>query len=357
MKPAAQTGKVSLAFQEPVYIQSAASIVGKKEGEGPLRDCFDMVSEDPRFGTDTWENAESTLQKETAVLAIGKAGLKPSDIRMAFAGDLLAQTIASSFGIADMGIPFYGLYGACSTIGESLSLGAMSVAAGYGAHILCATSSHFATAEKEFRFPLGYGNQRPLSATWTVTGSGACVLGNNPPVPENTENASPLRHENGCVAVTALTTGTVVDFGFRDSMNMGGCMAPAACDTICRHLTDFDRKPSDYDAIITGDLGVVGQRILFDLLREKGLSISSIHHDCGLLIFDNKSQDTHSGGSGCGCAASVLAAFILPRIVTGQWKRVLFVPTGAMLSKVSFNEGESIPGIAHGIVLEHIQLS
>ena len=236
MKPAAQTGKVSLAFQEPVYIQSAASIVGKKEGEGPLRDCFDMVSEDPRFGTDTWENAESTLQKETAVLAIGKAGLKPSDIRMAFAGDLLAQTIASSFGIADMGIPFYGLYGACSTIGESLSLGAMSVAAGYGAHILCATSSHFATAEKEFRFPLGYGNQRPLSATWTVTGSGACVLGNNPPVPENTENASPLRHENGCVAVTALTTGTVVDFGFRDSMNMGGCMAPAACDTICRHL-------------------------------------------------------------------------------------------------------------------------
>ena len=233
----------------------------------------------------------------------------------------------------------------------------MSVTAGYGAHILCATSSHFATAEKEFRFPLGYGNQRPLSATWTVTGSGACVLGNNPPVPENTENASPLRHENGCAAVTALTTGTVVDFGFRDSMNMGGCMAPAACDTICRHLTDFDRKPSDYDAIITGDLGVVGQRILFDLLREKGLSISSIHHDCGLLIFDNKSQDTHSGGSGCGCAASVLAAFILPRIVTGQWKRVLFVPTGAMLSKVSFNEGESVPGIAHGIVLEHIQLS
>lgn len=162
MKPAAQTGKVSLAFQEPVYIQSAASIVGKKEGEGPLRDCFDMVSEDPRFGTDTWENAESTLQKETAVLAIGKAGLKPSDIRMAFAGDLLAQTIASSFGIADMGIPFYGLYGACSTIGESLSLGAMSVAAGYGAHILCATSSHFATAEKEFRFPLGYTDLKQL---------------------------------------------------------------------------------------------------------------------------------------------------------------------------------------------------
>ncbi|MDO5797928.1 MAG: stage V sporulation protein AD [Eubacteriales bacterium] len=357
MKPAVQTGRASLAFHEPVFIQSSASVVGKKEGEGPLKDCFDMIITDPLFGTDTWENAESTLQKETATLAIEKAGLTPSDIRMAFAGDLLAQTIASSFGIAEMGIPFYGLYGACSTIGESLSLGAMSVAAGYGSHILCAASSHFATAEKEFRFPLGYGNQRPLSATWTVTGSGACILGKKPPLPEKTENASPLRHENGCAAVTALTTGTVIDFGFRDSMNMGGCMAPAACDTIYRHLTDFHRKPSDYDAIITGDLGIVGQRILFDLLQEKDLSISSIHHDCGLLIFDNETQDTHSGGSGCGCAASVLAAFVLPRIVTGQWKRVLFVPTGAMLSKVSFNEGASIPGIAHGIVLEHIQLS
>ena len=356
MSPAVPIGKASLSFHAPVYFQSAASIVGKKEGEGPLKNCFDMISEDPRFGTDTWENAESTLQKETAVLAIGKAGLKPSDIRMAFAGDLLAQTIASSFGIAEMGIPFYGLYGACSTIGESLSLGAMSVAAGYGSHILCATSSHFATAEKEFRFPLGYGSQRPLSATWTVTGSGACVLGNKPPLPQDTQKASPLRQENSCAAITAITTGTVVDFGFRDSLNMGGCMAPAACDTIYRHLTDFHREPSYYDAIITGDLGIVGQRILFDLLREKEISISSNHHDCGLLIFDNKTQDTHSGGSGCGCAASVLSAFILPRIVTGQWKKVLFVPTGAMLSKVSFNEGESVPGIAHGIVLEQIQL-
>lgn len=189
MSNTVQMGKASLAFHEPVYIQSAASIVGKKEGEGPLKHCFDMISEDPRFGTDTWENAESTLQKETAILAIGKAGLKPSDIRMAFAGDLLAQTIASSFGIAEIGIPFYGLYGACSTIGESLSLGAMSVAAGYGSHILCAASSHFATAEKEFRFPLGYGNQRPLSATWTVTGSGACVLGDKPPLSGDFPNA------------------------------------------------------------------------------------------------------------------------------------------------------------------------
>ena len=233
----------------------------------------------------------------------------------------------------------------------------MSVAASYGSHILCAASSHFATAEKEFRFPLGYGNQRPLSATWTVTGSGACVLGDKPPLSGDLSNASPLRHENGCAVITAVTTGTVIDFGFRDSLNMGGCMAPAASDTISRHLTDFQRQPSYYDAIITGDLGRVGQRILFDLLSEKDISISSRHYDCGLLIFDNDAQDTHSGGSGCGCAAAVLAAFILPRVVSGQWKKVLFVPTGAMLSKVSFNEGESVPGIAHGIVIEHVQLS
>lgn len=345
-------GASSIAFSKPLYIESAASIVSQKEADGPLGDFFDLVCEDPMFGCDTWESAESTLQKETATLAMNKAGLNSEDIHLMFAGDLLAQTAATCFGSAGLGIPFYGLYGACSTMGESLSLGCLALTAGFGTRVLCATSSHFASAEKEFRFPLGYGNQRPFSATWTVTGSGACILNTAPP-----GEKSPLRSGNGCAAITGLTAGRVMDYGLKDSMNMGGCMAPAACDTICRHLTDFDRKPSDYDAIITGDLGVVGQRILFDLLREKGLSISSIHHDCGLLIFDNKSQDTHSGGSGCGCAASVLAAFILPRIVTGQWKRVLFVPTGAMLSKVSFNEGESIPGIAHGIVLEHIQLS
>ena len=322
-----QTGKASISFTDPVYIQSTASVVGPKEGDGPLKEYFDMICEDSMFGEKTWESAESTMQKEAATLAIGKAGLTPHDIRMVFAGDLLAQTIASSFGIAEMGIPFYGLYGACSTMGESLSLGAIAVSAGYGAHILCATSSHFATAEKEFRFPLGYGSQRPLSATWTVTGSGA---------------------------ITGITTGKVIDFGFRDSLNMGGCMAPAACDTIFRNLEDFSRSPEDYDAIITGDLGMIGQHILLDLLAEKGTDISSVHQDCGLLIYDNQVQDTHSGGSGCGCAASVLTAWLLPRIASGELKRVLFVPTGAMLSKVSFNEGAPVSGIAHGIILEHI---
>ena len=268
--PARLTGSASMSFQNPVYVVSCASVVGKKEGEGPLGSKFDLVCEEPMFGEATWEAAESTMQKEAAALALGKAGLTPGDIRMTFAGDLLAQTTASSFGIAGMGIPFYGLFGACSTIGESLSLGAMSVAAGYGEHILCATSSHFASAEKEFRFPLAYGNQRPLSATWTVTGSGACVLSGTLPVPKIPEKTDPLISAEGCVQITGLTTGKLIDFGLKDSLNMGGCMAPAACDTIYRNFCDFDRTPDDYDAIFTGDLGAVGKRILLDLLKEKG---------------------------------------------------------------------------------------
>ena len=355
MSSAIQKGRASLSFHRPVYFHSAASVAGPKEGEGPLKNEFDYVSPDPMFGTDTWESAESTMQKKAASLAIEKAGLSPSSIRMIFAGDLLAQTIASSFGIAEMGIPFYGLYGACSTMGESLSLGSMAVSGGYGDYILCATSSHFATAEKEFRFPLGYGNQRPLSATWTVTGSAACILGSAPPS-DKSATSSPLLTKNCCAAITGITTGKVVDFGFRDSLNMGGCMAPAACDTILQHLEDFQRSPSDYDAIITGDLGLVGKQILLDLLAKKDIDITMQHQDCGLIIYDNKKQDTHSGGSGCGCAATVLASFILPRILYGGWKKVLFVPTGAMLSKVSFNEGESVPGIAHAIVIEQTVL-
>lgn len=356
MKLKELTGAASIAFTKPVYIESTASIAGKKEGEGPLGGLFDMVSQDSLFGTENWETAESTLQKGTASLAIGKAGLTPQDIRMAFAGDLLAQTIASSFGIAEMGIPFYGLYGACSTMGEALSLGAITVSAGYAEHVLCAASSHFATAEKEFRFPLGYGSQRPLSATWTVTGSGACILGAQPPLPEGSPNATPLRNGRSCAVITGVTTGKLVDFGFKDSLNMGGCMAPAASDTIWQNLYDFGRTPEDYDAVFTGDLGQIGQRILLDLLAEKGIDLKDKHQDCGLLIYDNETQDTHSGGSGCGCAATVLSAYILPNVIRGTWKRILFVPTGALLSKVSYNEGESVPGIAQAVVIEHREL-
>lgn len=344
-------GAASIAFSQPLYIESAASIVSQKEADGPLGDLFDLVCKDPMFGCDTWESAESTLQKETATQAISKAGLSSEDIHLMFAGDLLAQTSATCFGSAGLGIPFYGLYGACSTIGEALSLGSLALTAGFGTRVLCATSSHFASAEKEFRFPLGYGNQRPFSATWTVTGSGACILSTSPP-----GEKAPLRSDKGCAAITGLTAGRVMDYGLRDSMNMGGCMAPAACDTIARSFSDFGRTPSDYDAVFTGDLGIIGQKILLDLLEEQNIRLSPIHKDCGILIYDNPSQDTHAGGSGCGCSAVVLASYILPKIVSGEWKRILFVPTGALLSKVSFNEGDSIPGIAHGVVIEHMEV-
>lgn len=344
-------GAASISFSQPLYIESAASIVSQKEADGPLGDFFDLICKDPMFGCGTWESAESTLQKETATLAMNKAGLDFEDIHLMFAGDLLAQTAATCFGSAGLGIPFYGLYGACSTMGESLSLGSLALTAGFGTRVLCATSSHFASAEKEFRFPLGYGNQRPFSATWTVTGSGACILNTAPP-----GEKSPLRSGNGCAAITGLTAGRVMDYGLKDSMNMGGCMAPAACDTIARNFSDFGRKTSDYDAVFTGDLGSIGQKILLDLLSEQNIQLSPIHKDCGILIYDNPSQDTHAGGSGCGCSAVVLASYILPKVVSGEWKRILFVPTGALLSKVSFNEGDSIPGIAHGVVIEHMEV-
>lgn len=347
MKSTQIIGKSSISLEKTVYFIGAASIVGEKEGQGPLQGRFDQIVRDPMFGCDTWEAAESTMQKETALLAIQKSGLHPEDIRMAFVGDLLAQGIASSFGIASLEIPYLGLYGACSTIAESLVFGAMTVSAGYADTVLCATSSHFASAEKEFRYPLGYGSQRPLSATWTVTGSGAFILSQSPP-----SHVQPQDQPSGFAKITGATIGKVVDFGLKDSMNMGGCMAPAACDTISRHLSDFSRTPDDYDKIITGDLGTVGKKLLLHLLEEKGISIKKQHEDCGLLIFDNKRQDTHSGGSGCGCSASVLASYLLPQVISGKWKRILFVPTGALLSKVSFNEGDSVPGIAHAVVIE-----
>lgn len=332
-----QIGKQSLQFAEAPYIISNASIVGKKEGEGPLGNCFDVVGEDDKFGQDTWEEAESTLQKEAFAMAIGKAGLKASDIRYLFSGDLLGQTIATSFGVLDYQVPLFGLYGACSTCGEALSLGAMCVAAGYADHVVAMTSSHFASAEKQFRFPLEYANQRPMSATWTVTGSAAFVLG---------KQRSKSR-------ITGITTGKIVDYGIKDSMNMGAAMAPAAADVICQHLTDFERTAADYDKIITGDLGTVGQEILWDLTRMEGYDISSVHADCGIEIYDSKKQGTGAGGSGCGCSAVTLASHFLKKVEEGKWKRILFVPTGALLSTVSFNEGMTVPGIAHAVVIEH----
>lgn len=331
-------GKQSILFHNAVHILSGASMVGKKEGDGPLGKYFDKIGEeDGMFGCQSWEEAESILQKEAVSMAIKKVGLSKEEIRMIYAGDLLAQTIASSFGIIGFEIPVYGLYGACATMGEALSLASMAVAGGYGDYVVAVTSSHFGSAEKEFRFPLGYANQRPLSSTWTVTGSGAFLVGK----------------KKSRVRISGVTIGKIVDYGLKDSQNMGACMAPAACDTILQNLMDFGRGEKDYDRIITGDLGYVGQSILFDLLRKKGLDIKENHMDCGMTIFDQQTQHTNSGGSGCGCAAITLAAYIMPQLISGEWKRILFVPTGALMSTVSFNEGESVPGIAHGIVLEH----
>lgn len=285
-----QVGSGSLCFAKAPFIIGTASVVGTKEGEGPLADAFDCIGPDDKFGQQTWEAAESSLQKEALTLALGKADQKPEDMRYLFAGDLLGQLIASSFGLKTFEIPLFGLYGACSTCGEALALSAMTVAAGYADRVAAVTSSHFASAEKQFRFPLEYANQRPKSATWTVTGSGAYVLG---------KKRSKAR-------ITGITTGKIVDYGIKDSMNMGAAMAPAASDVICRHLSDFGRNVTDYDKIITGDLGKVGQEILWDLTRTGGYDISSIHTDCGIEIYDADKQGTGAGGSGCGCAAVTL---------------------------------------------------
>ncbi|MDF2538330.1 MAG: hypothetical protein K0S76_1351 [Herbinix sp.] len=336
-------GKQSVMFQNPPCIIAASSIAGKKEGEGPLGSLFDVIQEDALLGKKTWEEAESELMKEAASKVLQKAGLKNKDIRYLIGGDLLGQLIATSFGIAEMEIPLLGIYGACSTMGEAMSIGAMMVEGGFADRIIAITSSHFAGAEKQFRMPLDYGNQRPYSATWTVTGSGAVIIEDRKFNKNNNEKV---------VSIKGVTSGKIVDYGLKDSMNMGAAMAPAAYETIKQNFEDFNIKPDYYDKIITGDLGYVGKNILIDLLKEQGYDISGNHMDCGIEIFDKESQDTHAGGSGCGCSAITFTSYILKQLKEGSWKRVLFVPTGALLSQVSFNEGNSVPGIAHAVMVE-----
>lgn len=337
-------GKQSLIFDEQPVIYERACVGGKKEGEGPLGTLFDEIVEDPMLGQNTWEEAESTLIERVVELLLQKSKISKEDIRYILSGDLLGQLIASSFGLAKYQIPLFGLFGACSTMGEAMSLASILVASGCAKNVIALTSSHFASAEKQFRFPLEYGNQRPLSATWTVTGSGGVII----------SNQKRSRQGKHSVSIKGITTGKIVDYGVKDSFNMGACMAPACADLIDMNLKDLNEKPEYYDKIITGDLGYVGQRILIDLLKEKNIDISKVHKDCGMLIYNQDTQDTHAGGSGCGCAATTLCSYILRMMEDGEWKRVLFVPTGALMSTVSFNEGMSIPGIAHGVILESI---
>lgn len=336
----AAKGKQSIFFENNVYIRASAAIVGQKEGEGPLKSYFDQVVEDPFFNVETWEEAESKFICEASALAIEKAKLEEGDIRFAFAGDLLGQLIASSFGIKNLEIPYIGLYGACSNIGLALALGSMAVSGGFASNVLCAASSHFGSAEKQFRYPLEYGNQRPQSATYTVTGSGAFVISD-----KQTE-------ESPGVLIKGAAFGKLIDYEVRDAQNMGAAMAPAAAHVIYQILNDFNAKAEDFDKIITGDLGVIGKEILTKLLKDNKIDISKNHMDCGIEIFNAQKQDTHSGGSGCACSAVVLASFLLDRMRKGEWKKILFVPTGAMFSPTSFNEGKAVPGIAHAIWME-----
>ncbi len=336
-----QKGKASFIFEKDVYIEHGASVVGSKEGEGPLGKYFDVVESDEMAGADSWEKAESRIQSKAVEKLMEKSGVTETEIRYILGGDLLGQLIATTFGVKKYNIPLLGLYGACSTMGEGLGVASILVSSGCADKVIALASSHFASAEKTFRFPLEYANQRPFSATWTVTGCGAVLL---------TKDKS----EKTIAKINGITAGKIVDFGLKDAQNMGACMAPAAADTISRHFEDFGTVPNDYDKIITGDLGVIGQKILIDLLSNKGYDISSKHMDCGIEIYDSDKQDTHAGGSGCGCCASVLTSFIFRQLQNGEWRKVLFVPTGALMSPVSFNEGLSVPGIAHLVSIEAV---
>lgn len=348
-------GKSSILYGEPVLIMGSGSIVGQTEKAGPLGEYFDKAGEDKNdtFGEDSWEKAESKLQKEAIAITLQKTCMSPADVRYLFAGDLLGQTIASSFGVMDYNIPFVGLYGACSTCGESLCVGSMVIAGGFSDTVMTLTSSHYASAQKEFRYPLEYGGQRPLYASWTVTGSAAFLLQNTSEVSDIGKKAKNIYKNQ--IGITGITIGKIEDYGIKDSFNMGCAMAPAAAWTILTNLKDFNRKPEYYDAIITGDLGNIGQAALWELLKKENIDISDRHYDCGMLIYDLEKQDVHAGGSGCGCSAVVLSSYILRKIDDGDWKRVLFVPTGALLNKTSFNEGQNVPGIAHAVVIEAIE--
>ena len=335
---AERIGKHTILLPSKPSIYGFASVVGKAEGEGPLANEFDKVYDDDTIdGCPTWEKSESALHKEAVSRAISKAGFSPKEIDLIMAGDLLNQCIGTSFGIREMQIPFLGLYGACSTMALSMALASVLVDSNVAIKAVASTSSHFASAERQFRLPLEYGGQRPPAAQRTVTGSGATVIS------ENKENAP---------CIEAVIFGKIMDFGIKDANNMGAAMAPAAAETIQSFLNDTQTIPEDYDLILTGDLGKVGSELLIDLLKKDfGIDISSVHNDCGLMIYDLENQDMHAGGSGCGCSASVINSYIMKKLQNKELAKVLFVGTGALLSTTSSLQGESVPGIAHGVLL------
>ncbi len=324
-------GKYTLSLSNTPVIVGYAAVGGKKEGQGPLGKKLDAVFEDTRLGQKTWEQAESALQKEAMTRALDKTGLSPSQLHYLFAGDLLNQNIASTFGLREMNVPLVGQFGACSTMGQTIAVAAVFVDSGAADLCGAVTSSHFCTAERQFRFPLEYGGQRTPTSQWTATASGAVVVG---------------RGGKG-VQIREVCIGRVQDLGVTDMNNMGAAMAPAAADTLCHYFEDTGTSPADYDLIVTGDLGLVGAELNRKLLAEKGYKLGNNYTDCGLLLFDLDKQDVHAGGSGCGCSAAVLCAHLLPLLEQGHLKSLLFCPTGALMSPTSSQQGESIPGICH----------
>ena len=328
-------GKQSFVFQEPPVITAWASVAGKQESEGPLAHCFDLCSQDTYFGQKTWEQAEKRMQQLALRKLTEKAGIQMQDFDLLFSGDLLNQCICSSFSLRNTGIPHLGLYGACSTMAESLLLSAMAVGGGFAHTAGALTSSHFAASERQYRFPLGYGGQRTPTSQWTVTGSGAALVQRSGTGPR----------------ITGCTIGTVTDLGIKDANNMGSAMAPAALETIKAHFRDCGKSAKDFDLIVTGDLGAVGKEMLLELARREGIPLGGRLEDCGCLIFDRQKQDVHAGGSGCGCSAVVLCGYLLDQLAAGKRKNILFCGTGALLSPTSTQQGLPIPGVCHAVAI------
>ena len=321
-------GKRSLCFDAPPVLTAWASVAGKKESEGPLQGYFDYTNADTYFGEKTWEKAECHMQEIAMETLLQKAGKQTRDVDLVFSGDLLNQCISSSFALRNTGLPSLGLYGACSTMAESLLLASMAVSGGFADRAVAMTSSHFASSERQYRYPLGYGGQRTPTAQWTVTGSGAALVSGQGEGPR----------------VEAATVGTIVDLGVTDANNMGAAMAPSAFETIRAHFDDLGAAPEDFDLIVTGDLGKVGKEF-----HQIGVRLEDRYTDCGVLVFDLEGQDVHAGGSGCGCSAIVLCGYLLNQLSQGKLHRILFCGTGALLSPTSSQQGESIPGVCHAV--------
>lgn len=334
-QPVKKLGKQTLQFAQPPVILSSSCIVGPMEGKGPYGKAFDYVLEDTLFGEKTWEKAESKMLREAIKLSMQKVNLAPADIDFMLAGDLLNQIVAANFAAREITIPFLGLYGACSTMVEGLGVASVLIDGGFAHRVVVGASSHHNTAERQYRFPTEQGVQRPLWAQWTVTGAGSALL---------------VKEGSGPV-ITHLTVGQVIDLGAKDANDMGTCMAPAAADTIIRHFQDLGRQPADYDLIISGDLGSVGLNITRELLKIEGFEAENNFTDCGVMIYAPE-QDTHAGGSGCGCSATMVCGPILKRMTEGIYRRILIVGTGALLSPLTVNQGESVPAIAHAVVIE-----